>query len=49
MGRKVSELKEYMADYGYTPRDLLDGVTPVNLEAMRHVDDVLFSTGTNNP
>jgi FkbM family methyltransferase len=49
MGRKVSELKEYMADYGYTPRDLLDGVTPINLEAMRHVDDVLFSTGTNNP
>jgi FkbM family methyltransferase len=43
MGRKVSELCNYMSDYGYVARDLFDGVTPVDLQAMRHVDDVLFS------
>ena len=43
MGRTISELVEYMADYGYVARDLLDGATPVDLQAMRHVDDVLFS------
>ena len=45
MGRRVSELAEYMGDYGYTARDLLDGKTPVDLLAMRRVDDVLFSAG----
>jgi FkbM family methyltransferase len=48
MGRKVSELAKYMGDYGYTARDLLDGVTPVDLQAMRHVDDVLFSASSQN-
>jgi len=48
MGRTVSELSEYMSDYGYRALDLLDGETPVDLQAMRHVDDVLFSTGNNN-
>jgi FkbM family methyltransferase len=49
MGRKVSELAKYMADYGYTARDLLDGVTPVDLQAMRQVDDVLFSAAKSSP
>jgi FkbM family methyltransferase len=48
MGRTISELAEYMADYGYTARDLLDGTTPVDLQAMRHVDDVLFSANRTN-
>ena len=42
MGRKVSELASYMAEYGYRAHDLIDGTTPVNLEAIHHVDDVLF-------
>jgi FkbM family methyltransferase len=42
MGRKVSELAAYMSRYGYRARDLIDGTTPVNLEAIHHVDDVLF-------
>jgi FkbM family methyltransferase len=42
MGRKVSELATYMAEYGYRAHDLIDGTTPVNLEAIHHVDDVLF-------
>jgi FkbM family methyltransferase len=42
MGRKVSELASYMAQYGYAAHDLIDGTTPVNLEAIHHVDDVLF-------
>jgi FkbM family methyltransferase len=43
IGRTISELEEYMSEYGYVARDLLDGLTPVRLQAMRHVDDVLFS------
>jgi FkbM family methyltransferase len=42
MGRKVSELASYMRGYGYRAHDLIDGTTPVNLEAIHHVDDVLF-------
>ena len=42
MGRKVSELAAYMSRYGYRAHDLIDGTTPVNLEAIHHVDDVLF-------
>jgi methyltransferase FkbM-like protein len=42
MGRKISELAGYMAEYGYRAHDLIDGTTPVNLEAIHHVDDVLF-------
>jgi FkbM family methyltransferase len=42
MGRKVSELGSYMSQYGYAAHDLIDGTTPVNLEAIHHVDDVLF-------
>jgi len=45
MGRKVTELRDYMAAYGYTARDLIDCSTPVDLAAMEHVDDVLFLAG----
>ncbi len=44
MGRKISELAEYMAGYGYEARDLLDGTTPIRLSEIRQVIDVLFST-----
>lgn len=47
LGRKVSELANYMADYGYAAHDLIDGTTPVNLEAIHHVDDVLFLAGAS--
>jgi FkbM family methyltransferase len=42
LGRKISELASYMAAYGYRAHDLIDGTTSVDLEAMHHVDDVLF-------
>ncbi len=42
MGRSVAELNEMMADYGYSARDVIDGETPVNLQALRHVTDILF-------
>ena len=49
MGRSITELADYMAEYGYIARDLLDGATPVDLREMRNVDDVLFSARTSNP
>jgi FkbM family methyltransferase len=42
LGRSVSELTAFMAKYGYSARDLVDGVSPVNIGALTHVDDVLF-------
>lgn len=42
LGRKISELSDYMSSYGYGAYDLIDGETPVNLEAVEHVEDVLF-------
>ncbi|HTS12286.1 MAG TPA: FkbM family methyltransferase [Candidatus Limnocylindrales bacterium] len=42
MGRKISELTEYLGQFGYSARDLVDGVTPVDLGAVEHVEDVLF-------
>jgi FkbM family methyltransferase len=45
MGRSVSELAGFMAEFGYTARDLVDGVTPVDLGAIEHVEDVLFLAG----
>lgn len=46
LGKTVDELGAFMRQYGYTPRDLLDGRTPVDLKALRHVDDVLFLADT---
>lgn len=42
MGKKLSDLAAYMAEYGYTARDLIDGITPVDLGSLEHVEDVLF-------
>jgi FkbM family methyltransferase len=42
LGRRVSELAAFMANYGYSARDLVDGVSPVDIGALKHVDDVLF-------
>jgi FkbM family methyltransferase len=42
LGRSISELAQFMARYGYSARDVIDGLTPVDLSAIRHVDDVLF-------
>jgi FkbM family methyltransferase len=45
MGRSVSELAGFMAEFGYTARDLVDSVTPVDLGAIEQVEDVLFLAG----
>ncbi len=45
MGRSVSELAAFMARFGYSARDLADGVTPVDLAAINYVEDVLFLAG----
>jgi FkbM family methyltransferase len=42
MGRRVSELSELMSHHGYTARDIIDGLTPVDISALKHVTDVLF-------
>jgi FkbM family methyltransferase len=42
IGKKLSDLKDYMGKFGYTARDLIDGATPVDICALKHVDDVLF-------
>ena len=48
MGRSITELGDFMSEYGYVARDLLDGATPVKLQEMRNVDDVLFSVNAVN-
>jgi len=45
MGRKLSDLAGLMAKYGYAARDLIDGSTPVDIRAIKHVEDVLFLAG----
>jgi FkbM family methyltransferase len=47
MRRNISELAEYMSEYGYEARDLLDGETPIRLTEVRQVIDVLFSAREN--
>jgi len=42
MRTTLAALAEYMAEFGYTPRDLIDGVKPVDLTALEHVTDILF-------
>jgi FkbM family methyltransferase len=42
LGRSVSELLAFMKRYGYSAHDVADGVTPVDVTAIQHVDDVLF-------
>lgn len=45
MGRSVGELAAFTAKWGYSARDLADGVTPVDLGAIKQVEDVLFLAG----
>lgn len=38
----LADLARFMAAYGYSACDLIDGKTPVDLCAINHVEDVLF-------
>jgi FkbM family methyltransferase len=42
MGTSLAALSDFMAEFGYTARDLIDGSTKVDLTALEHVGDVLF-------
>ena len=42
LGQSLSDLAQFMAAYGYSARDLIDGETPVDLSKITHVEDVLF-------
>jgi len=46
LGRSVDELHDFMRQHSYKPYDLLDGRTPIDLRALRRVEDVLFLAGT---
>jgi FkbM family methyltransferase len=46
MGRQIGELSDLMSGYGYAARDIIDGTTPVDLAALKHVTDVLFLAGS---
>jgi FkbM family methyltransferase len=42
MNTSVKELSKYMAQYGYSARDLIDAETRADLQEIEHVTDVLF-------
>jgi len=42
LGKSLADLENYMGQFGYSPRDLVDGRTPVNLRQIKQVEDVLF-------
>jgi FkbM family methyltransferase len=42
MGRDIGEVRAFMERYGYGCFDVIDGKTPVKLEELREVQDVLF-------
>jgi FkbM family methyltransferase len=42
IGHKICELAAFVAQHGYTARDLVDCVMHVDLGSIRHVEDVLF-------
>lgn len=48
MGRTIVELADYMATFGYSAYDLIDGKTRLNLGAIEHVQDVLFAAKASN-
>jgi FkbM family methyltransferase len=48
LGRTISDLSDYMGAYGYRAYDLIDGKTPINLESIQHVEDVLFTAKALN-
>lgn len=45
MGRRIEELADLAAAYGYTACDLIDCLTPIDLRKIAHVEDVLFRAG----
>jgi len=42
LGECLSALRDYMTRFGYSAFDIIDGTTPVDITALRGVDDVLF-------
>lgn len=42
LGRSLADLAHFMAAYRYAAYDLVDGTTPLDLCAIKHVEDVLF-------
>jgi FkbM family methyltransferase len=42
MKRSLGDLADYILQFGYTARDLIDSSAPVDLKAIRNVEDVLF-------
>ena len=42
MNTSLSALSNYMAEFGYTARDVIDADTRVDLQSLAHVTDVLF-------
>ena len=42
LGKSLADLENYMGQFGYSARDLVDGRTPVNLRQIKQVEDVLF-------
>jgi FkbM family methyltransferase len=42
MERNLGDLADYISQFGYTARDLIDASATVNLKAIRNVEDVLF-------
>ena len=41
-GKRIEDLAEYMARYGYSARNLIDPDVRLNLGEIKHVDDVMF-------
>jgi FkbM family methyltransferase len=48
MGKRLSDLSDYMSSCGYTAYDMIDGATQVDIRKMKHVDDVLFLANANS-
>lgn len=42
IGSSLSDMAEYMKGFGYSAFDVADGASPIDICALKHVDDVLF-------
>ncbi|MGH9575395.1 MAG: FkbM family methyltransferase [Candidatus Acidiferrales bacterium] len=42
IGQSLADLENYMGQFGYSSRDVVDGRTPINLRQIKQVEDVLF-------
>jgi FkbM family methyltransferase len=47
LGKSLTDLKDYMGQFGYSARDIVDARTPVDLRRIKHVEDVLFLAAVN--